>query len=158
MITHFPRSISVSPSEATLVPSITPGAAINMNHIEASHCPPKERYVKELTLEHVSQRVRHPTGKEECLPGGLVFRTENDTLVIFSRGQRLLASHCVANTADEADRFDRTAQPRSCQIPPPRIRSDERRSKDNHRCCGDDRDRHPQKYQHRTKWSHQSPH
>ena len=53
-----------------------------MDHVQAGHRPPKKRYEEQLSFEDVGQRMRHTAREKKGFPGRLMFRTQNDALVI----------------------------------------------------------------------------
>ena len=89
----------------------------------------------------------HATGEEECFPSRLVFRAENDALIVLRRGEPLLALDRVLDATHQPDRFYRTAEPGPCKIPPSRLRPYKRGHQNNRQREGNDRYRHPEKYQ-----------
>ena len=87
--------------------------------------------------------MRHATGEKKRFPSRLVFRAENNALVILRCRQPLLALDRIPDSTDQPDRFHRATQPGPGQIPPSGIGPDKRGRQNNRQREGNDRHRHP---------------
>ena len=72
-------------SRAWLQRRLSAFAAVNMDHVHAGHGPAKKRHIKELSLEHISQRMRHDARHQKSFHGGLMLAEQNSALFLTLR-------------------------------------------------------------------------
>ena len=83
---------------------------VDVNHVQRTNGPAKERHLQQLLLEHIGQRTRHDGRHQESLIGGLVLDQQHHTLAPIRR-QVFHALHTVPDTHDDAGAVHRQFEP-----------------------------------------------